>query len=205
MCSISSGTKPKNQCRACRDSQKMSKDTNNTPEQKEMAEAKSAKPNAGEDESQEAASEQLQADLERFRDLAMRSQADFENYRKRAAREKEEGIRYANASFLERMIPILDSFELGLAAARSSEGTAQIVAGMEMVYKQLRDFLAECGVQAIDAPEGEFDPKIHEALAQEHSDSVEEGRIVRQMRRGYRLKDRLLRAANVIVSKGPAK
>ena len=61
----------------------------------------------------------LQADLDRFRDLALRSQADFENYKKRAAREKEEAIKYANSSLLERLIAIIDNFELGLAAARS--------------------------------------------------------------------------------------
>jgi molecular chaperone GrpE len=157
------------------------------------------------EESQEAASEQLQADLERFRDLALRSKADFENYRKRSAREKEDAIKYANTGFLERLIPILDNFELGLAAARSSQGTAPILSGMEMVFKQLQDFLVDCGVQTIDAAEGGFDPKLHEALAQEHSDTIEEGHIVRQMRKGYKLKDRLLRPANVIVSKGPAK
>ena len=60
----------------------------------------------------------LQADLDRFRDLALRSQADFENFRKRASREKDDAVKYANAAFLERLIPILDNFELGLLAAR---------------------------------------------------------------------------------------
>src|SRR5690349_5901022 len=70
---------------------------------------------------------QLQGDLERFRDLALRTQADFENFRKRAAREKEDAVKYANASFLERLIPILDNFELGLGAARGNEAAAPIV------------------------------------------------------------------------------
>ena len=62
---------------------------------------------------------QMQTDLQRFRDLALRSQADFENFRKRAAREKEDAVKFANAAFLERLIPILDNFELGLNAART--------------------------------------------------------------------------------------
>src|SRR6478672_1984778 len=94
---------------------------------------------------------QLQGDLERFRDLALRSQADFENFRKRAAREKEDAVKYANSSFLERLIPILDNFELGLGAARGNEAAAPILAGLDMVAKQLNDFLFQHGVEPVDA------------------------------------------------------
>jgi molecular chaperone GrpE len=145
----------------------------------------------------------LQNDMERFKDLAMRSLADLDNYRKRAAREKEDAIKYANASFLEKLIPIFDNFELGLAAARSGNEGSSILSGMEMVLKQLNDFLSDAGVQVIDALGQPFDPNLHEALAQEASDSPE-GTVVRQIRKGYKLKDRLLRPANVIVSKGNA-
>src|SRR5476649_1738121 len=92
---------------------------------------------------------QMQADLERFRDLALRSQADFENFRKRSSREKDDAVKYANASFLERLIPILDNFELGLNAARTSAAGSPILTGMDMVSKQLSDFLASCGVEAV--------------------------------------------------------
>jgi len=144
---------------------------------------------------------QLQGDLERFRDLALRSQADFENFRKRAAREKEDAVKYSNAGFLERLLPILDNFDMGLAAARNDRNSA-ILAGFEMVAKQFQDFLAETGVQSVEAEGQKFDPNLHEALAQEASDKVPEGHVIRQMRKGYKLKDRLLRPANVIVSKG---
>ena len=154
---------------------------------------------AGEDE---AALTQLQSDLERFRDLALRSQADFDNYRKRAAREKEDAVKYANSSFLERLIPIIDNFELGLSAARTGNDASSILSGMDMVAKQLVDFLADSGVQAIEAVGEKFDPHAHEAIAQEASAEVEEGRVIRQLRKGYKIKDRLLRPANVIVSKG---
>lgn len=145
---------------------------------------------------------QLQMDLERFKDLALRSQADLDNFRKRSAREKEDGIRYANASLLEQLIPILDNFELGLAAARNESSESPILAGMEMVLRQLQDFLKANGVEVIDATEKEFDPNIHEALSQEESDSVPDGHIIRQLRRGYKLRDRLIRPSNVVVSKG---
>ncbi len=146
----------------------------------------------------------LQADLDRFRDLALRSQADFDNYKKRAAREKEDAIKYANSSLLERLTAILDNFELGLSAAKSEGENSPIYAGMSMVMKQLTDFLAENGLQPIAAEGAKFDPNLHEAIAHEASAQVPEGIVIRQTRRGYRLKDRLLRPSSVVVSSGPA-
>ena len=147
----------------------------------------------------------LQADLDRFRDLAMRSQADFENYKKRSAREKEEAIKYANASLLEKLVSIVDHFELGLEAARGENERSPIYSGMSLVLKQLQDFLAENGLRPIDAVGQKFDPNLHEAIAHEPSDEIPEGAVIRQTRRGYRLKDRLLRPSAVVVSSGPAK
>lgn len=146
--------------------------------------------------------EGLQADLDRFRDLALRSQADFENYKKRAAREKEEAIKYANSSLLEKLIAIVDNFELGLEAARAEGEKSPIFSGMSMVLKQLSDFLTENGLQPIDATGTKFDPNLHEAIAHEPSDEVPEGIVIRQMRRGYKMKDRLLRPSSVVVSSG---
>ena len=147
----------------------------------------------------------LQADLDRFRDLALRSQADFENYKKRSAREKEEAIKYANSSLLQRLAAILDNFELGLAAARAQGEESPIYSGMVLVQKQLNDLLSEHGLQPIEADGKRFDPNLHEAIAHEPSDQFPEGTVLRQTRRGYRLKDRLLRPSKVVVSSGPAK
>jgi molecular chaperone GrpE len=157
----------------------------------------SASPDQGEDES-------LQVDLDRFRDLALRSQADFENYKKRAAREKEEAVKYANSALLERLIPIVDNFELGLEAARGEGEASPVFSGMSMVLKQLMDFLTEQGLQPIDATGQKFDPNLHEAIAHEPSEKFREGVVIRQTRRGYRMKDRLLRPSSVVVSSGPA-
>src|SRR5436190_12763204 len=147
----------------------------------------------------------LQGDLDRFRDLALRTQADFENYKKRAARERDEGIKYANRSLLERLVPIVDNFELGLSAAREESERSPIYSGMSMVLKQLSDFLTANGLEPIDAVGKQFDPNLHEAIGHEPSDRVPEGRVIRQTRRGYRLKDRLLRPAAVVVSSGAAR
>jgi molecular chaperone GrpE len=146
----------------------------------------------------------LQVDLDRFRDLALRSQADFENYKKRAAREKEDAIKYANSSLLQRLVSILDNFELGLAAAKTESERSPIYSGMVLVQKQLNDLLEENGLQTIEADGKKFDPNLHEAIAHEPSQSPE-GTVIRQARRGYRFKDRLLRPARVVVSSGPAK
>jgi molecular chaperone GrpE len=145
----------------------------------------------------------LQADLDRFRDLALRSQADFENYKKRSAREKEEAIKYANGSLLEKLIAIVDNFELGLEAARAEGEKSPVFSGMSMVLKQLMDFLADSGLQPIDATGQKFDPNLHEAIAHEPNDKFPEGVVVRQTRRGYKMKDRLLRPSSVVVSSGP--
>jgi molecular chaperone GrpE len=144
----------------------------------------------------------LQADLDRFRDLALRSQADFENYKKRAAREKEEAIKYANSSLLERLVAIVDNFELGLEAAKGEGEQSPIYSGMSLVLKQLNDFLAENGLQPIEAEGKKFDPNLHEAIAHQPS-NLPEGTVIRQSRRGYRFKDRLLRPSHVVVSSGP--
>jgi molecular chaperone GrpE len=146
----------------------------------------------------------LQADLDRFRDLALRSQADFENYKRRAAREKEDAVKYANSALLQRLVSILDNFELGLAAAKTEAEQSPIYSGMLLVQKQLNDLLAENGLEPIEAEGKKFDPNVHEAIGHEPSQSPE-GTVIRQTRRGYRFKDRLLRPARVVVSSGPAK
>jgi molecular chaperone GrpE len=167
----------------------------------EVEEKDSAAPSA-ENVQPEDETDGLQADLDRFRDLALRSQADFENYKKRAAREKEEAIKYANSSLLEKLIAIVDNFELGLEAARAEGEKSPIFSGMSMVLKQLMDFLTDSGLKPIDATGQKFDPNLHEAIAHEPSDEVAEGTVIRQTRRGYKMKDRLLRPSSVVVSSG---
>ena len=145
---------------------------------------------------------QTKAELEKFRELALRSSADLDNYRKRMSKEREEAIKFANSSFLERLIPVLDNFEFGLQAARSASSPVSILEGMKMVQKQFQDFLSSTGIEVIDATGQHFDPQLHEAISQEESKQVPDGIVIRQLRRGYKLRDRLIRPANVVVSKG---
>jgi molecular chaperone GrpE len=147
--------------------------------------------------------ERLREELQRFKDLAMRNQADLENFRKRMVREKEEFTRYANKALIERLLPLLDSFELGLASARQTPGAESIVQGFALVEKQFGDFLRELHVETIHAEGKAFDPTLHEAVSHEPDATVPAGNVSRQLRKGYKMRDRLLRPATVIVSSGP--
>ena len=143
--------------------------------------------------------------MEKWKDVAARAQADLDNFRKRMAREKSEAIQYANRSLLEQLLPIIDNFEMGLKAATLAEGEGSVILqGMSMVFKQIGDFLSDQGVETIPSDGVPFDPNIHEALKQESSETVPEGVVIYTLRRGYRLKERILRAANVVISSGPA-
>jgi molecular chaperone GrpE len=141
---------------------------------------------------------ELEADVMKWRELAVRTAADLDNFRKRSAREREDAIRYANQGLLEDLLPVIDNFEMGMQAA-AQDKSSMIYIGMDMVRRQLNDFLGAQGVVEIPAEGQMFDPNRHEAVAQETGD--EEGRILRVHRRGFMLRDRLLRPATVVVAK----
>jgi molecular chaperone GrpE len=132
----------------------------------------------------------------------LRARADLDNFRKRSLREKEDAIRYANNGLLEKLLPVIDNFELGLDAARNATDAASVLQGMSMVHRQLQDFIRSQGLEEVPADGEPFDPNKHDAVSQEFSAEVPEGNVIRQVRKVYKLKDRLLRAASVIVSKG---
>lgn len=136
----------------------------------------------------------------------VRISADLDNYKKRAAREKQDAIRYANESLLEKLIPVLDNLEMALLAAKSaSESTSaqSLLDGVAMIQQQLKTVLGECGLEEVDATRQVFDPNVHEAVSQMPSAEVAEGHVLQQLRRGYKLKDRLLRPATVVVASKP--
>jgi molecular chaperone GrpE len=138
-------------------------------------------------------------------DRLLRSVADLENFKKRAARERQEAIRFANASLLEKLIPALDNFDMALAASTAEAASVEsLKTGITMIYNQLKGALAEAGLEEIDAANRAFDPNLHEAVAQEESPATPEGHVVRQLRKGYKLRDRLIRPAGVVVARKPA-
>jgi molecular chaperone GrpE len=138
-------------------------------------------------------------------DKLLRQTADFENYKKRIVREKQEATKYANESLLQKLIPVIDNFEAALAAATTQNSSDSFQTGVNMIYTQLKSALADAGLEEIDATNKPFDPNFHEAVSQQETHDVPEGQVVQQLRRGYKLRDRLIRPATVIVAKKPAK
>ncbi|MFI3243423.1 MAG: nucleotide exchange factor GrpE [Akkermansia sp.] len=143
-------------------------------------------------------------ELMKWRDMAMRTAAEYDNYRKRCIKEREDFNRYATQRLLEELLPVVDNFEMGMMMAAQQDTNSMIYIGMNMVQKQLADFLENQGATAINAEVGEaFDHNKHEAIQSEASE-LPEGSIVRVIRKGYMLKDRLLRPVNVVTAAAPA-
>lgn len=139
-------------------------------------------------------------------DRLLRTTAEFDNFKKRAARERQEAVKFANETLLQKLLPVLDNFDAALAAAQSGKGdNAQtLLAGVAMIQQQLRSALAEAGLEEVDAAGQTFDPNWHEAVSQIETTDHPEGQVARQLRKGYRFRDRLLRPATVVVAKAPA-
>lgn len=157
---------------------------------------------------------QLQADVNaakaevaEWQDRFLRKAAEFENYRKRAEKEKADSISLTKSSVLIEFLPIADACERALRIlneARSAPGNLQQYQdGVELLYRQVFDALSRAGVIPIKTEGKQFDPHLHEALSREETPDFEEGTVVKELRRGYLFKDRLLRPAQVIVAVHP--
>ena len=133
----------------------------------------------------------------------LRTTADFDNFKKRAAREKQDALRYATEGLISKIIPVLDNFEMALAAAQNSSADSlkSLQDGVTMIQTQLKSALTDSGLEEVDATGKSFDPNIHEAVSQQESDDVPEGHVLQQLRKGYKIRERLLRPATVIVAK----
>ena len=145
--------------------------------------------------------DEARAEIGDLSERLLRLQADFENFRKRAQREKDEARQFANQSLIEKQLPILDNFEMALAAAKDADPALRD--GVQMIYDQLLGILRDSGVETIDATGEEFDPNLHEAISQQETTEAEPGTVVEQVQRGYRLHERLVRPARVVVAKAP--
>ncbi|KRP37543.1 MAG: hypothetical protein ABS34_02210 [Opitutaceae bacterium BACL24 MAG-120322-bin51] len=149
--------------------------------------------------------EKAEAEVTEMKSRWLRSVADMENYRKRIGREKQDIIRSAAASVVESLLPVLDNMKLGLQAADNHPEAKDVTLGFKMVDDQLKRALSEQGLEEL-IPDGEaFDPNFHECISHQSSTEVEEDIVIQTVRAGYRLNDRLIRAASVIVSSGPEK
>jgi molecular chaperone GrpE len=138
------------------------------------------------------------AERDEYLALAQRVQADFENYRKRAVRDQERLVAHAHERLVRELLPILDDLERALEAAERHE-EATLVEGVKLVEQSLRRALAKEGLAEIET-DGTFDPHVHEALLTRPGDGAEAGSVLEVVQRGYRVGDRVVRPAKVIVA-----
>jgi len=144
--------------------------------------------------------DKLRAERDHLYDRLARLQAEFDNARKRALREQQEFREYALADSLRTLIPVLDSFDRAL---QSSPEKSEFHLGVELIHKQLQDALARLGVRTISAKGELFDPRFHEAIEMVETTDADDERVLEELQRGYKLKDRLLRPAMVKVARNP--
>ncbi len=151
---------------------------------------------------------QLRADAAKaseYYERLLRQVAETDNLRKRLAKEKQDAIRYANESLIEQLLPTMDSFDMAIFAVKNADETTidSLKTGIEMVHTQLKRTLEEVGLSEVDAAGQSFDPSLHEAMSRKETDEADEGTVLEQIRKGYKLKDRLVRPASVVVATTP--
>jgi molecular chaperone GrpE len=150
---------------------------------------------------------QLQSEVDRFKgerdqllDRLARLQAEFENARKREARERADFRDFAISGAVEQFLPVLDNFQLALGSSGSVE---QLRTGVELIVKQMEDVLRSLNVQPVESVGARFDPRVHEALESVERNDLPDHQVLEEVRRGYRIRDRLLRPALVRIVNNP--
>lgn len=167
--------------------------TTDIPEEPEAADT--AVPTAGDLDS-------LRADLAEANDRTLRVQAELENFRKRSRREYEEAQRYREIDLLRDLLPVLDNVLRALEAADKTTDVESLRSGFRMTAQQIEKVLGSHGCQTIETDGTAFDPNVHDAILQQDAPGVAPGTVVGTASRGYRLHDRVVRPAQVIVAKG---
>lgn len=145
--------------------------------------------------------ERLQAERDRLFDRMARLQAEFDNARKREARERNEFRDFAVSGAVEQLLPVIDNFNLALKAGGTAE---QLRAGVELIVKQMDDVLRSLNVQPVETVGAQFNPHVHESIDSVERVDLPDQQVLEEVRRGYRIKDRLLRPALVRVVSNPS-
>lgn len=140
-----------------------------------------------------------------LKDMLLRSQADMDNLRKRTVKEREETVKFANENLICSLLPILDDFDHAWKIPESSQDLQTFQKGISLIYQQLIKVLGESGLEKIDDVDTPFDPKNHEAITTEYHEDKPENYVTHIIRKGYRMKGRLIRPALVKVNKKPEK
>ena len=197
--------------KAAEDAMKMEAEANKDDAQA----AGDAQAESGTEPSAEAAAEQpaeaaaevdpteaLKQQLADANDRNLRLMAEFDNFRRRSAKEQLELIETANGKLLEKLSEVQDNFERAFASENKAQDLEAFEKGMQMIYNQFAKILTDAGLEQIDPTGAEFDPNMHEALMQQPSETVPEGHVVTVFQKGYKLKNKILKTAKVIVSSG---
>ena len=146
--------------------------------------------------------EVLKQQLADANDRNLRLMAEFDNFRRRSAKEQLDLIEVANGKLLEKLSEVQDNFERAFAAENKAKDLEAFEKGMQMIYNQFAKVLTDAGLEQIDPTGAEFDPNCHEALMQQPSETIPEGHVVTVFQKGYKLKNKILKTAKVIVSSG---
>lgn len=146
--------------------------------------------------------QKIRAERDALLDRLARAQAEFDNARKRAAKEQQDFRDFAMSDAIKSLLPVVDNFERAL---QSKSELADFRAGVDLIYKQLRDVLTKLGVQPIEAKGQQFDPHLHEAIEMVDTPDAADHEVLEEWQRGYKYKDRLLRPSMVKVARNPGK
>ncbi len=141
---------------------------------------------------------------EEANDKLLRMAADFENYKKRMERDRAKSLKYAEENLLKELLPAVDNLERAIVQGRKADNNSELLQGVELTFKGLIATLEKFEVTPLESLGQPFDPNFHEALAMDHSDEVAENHVLQEFEKGYQYKDKLLRPAKVVVSKGAA-
>ncbi len=143
-------------------------------------------------------------ELQEAKDKYLRLYAEFENYRRRVNKDKEELVKYGNEALIYELLPVVDNLEMALQHASDEESSSGLVQGVELTLKELMKTLEKFGLSPIEADGRPFDPSVHHAMSQVVREDVDEKIVVEEFRRGYLLKEKVLRPSLVAVSKKPS-
>jgi molecular chaperone GrpE len=146
--------------------------------------------------------ETLRQQLAECQDNILRMAADFENTKKRLEREREITLKYAEETLLKELLPSLDNLERAIEQGRETDNAASLLEGVEMTWNGLLAALGKNGLKPLESIGETFDPNFHEAVAMEAREGVAANQVLKEFQKGYIYKDRLIRAAKVIVSNG---
>ncbi|MFW5875273.1 MAG: nucleotide exchange factor GrpE [Myxococcota bacterium] len=147
---------------------------------------------------------ELEQERDKLKDQLLRTAADYENFRRRAKRDREEAERRAREEPLRELLPVVDNLERAVQAADQADNAQAVAEGVRMVLKMFEDVAARIGLQRISALGERFDPNLHDAMQQVETDEHPPGTVVQELVPGYRLADRLLRPAMVVVARPPS-